>query len=72
MNRWDKQHVLDGPEQIKPGERHMQAWGEARMYVLEVLQKIAAQVCIDVYNRSRIILVFYKVDECNVQVKNKP
>jgi hypothetical protein len=66
--------LLDGPEQIKLGERHMQAWGELSLNqgrgqdvrIRKVLQEIAAQVCTDVYNRSRIIVVFYKVDECNV------
>jgi hypothetical protein len=69
----------------------MQAWGELSLNrgrgqderIREMLQEIAAQVCIDVYNGSIMISVYYKFEECNVQgarltclfsqqVKNKP
>jgi hypothetical protein len=54
----------------------VQAWGELYLNqgrgqdgrIHEVMQKIAAQVCIDVHSGSVMILVHndYKVEECNV------
>jgi hypothetical protein len=53
----------------------MQAWGELSLNrgrgqdgcIRKVLQKMATQVCIDVYNGSIMISVYHKVEECNVQ-----
>ncbi len=48
--------LLGGPEQIKPSEQHVQAWGGLSLtpgqgqngHIRELLQGIAAQVCMDV------------------------
>ncbi len=65
--------LLGGPEQIQPRGQHVQAWEGLSLTrrrgqdgcIREVLQGIAAQVCMDLYNKH-MIFNSLQIEESNV------
>jgi hypothetical protein len=74
MNRWDKQHVAGWARTNITEWTTFLSIGRARGRgqdgrIRKVLQGIAAQVCMDVYNEPMIFLNSLQIEECNSYVQ---
>ncbi len=75
MNHRGKQHVAGWARTNIIEWEPLQAWKELSLNrgqgqdgrIREVLQRIAAQVCMNVYNKPVMFLSSLQIEECNVQ-----